>query len=234
MKLLGIETATLACSVAVSDGGHVLATMTVAGRDRPSDHLMASIEHCVRLAGWSASALDGIAVSAGPGSFTGIRVGVTAAKMLAYVLGKPVAAVSSLDVVAANVPSPRWPLWVLVDARKEKLYAACYDPSSAGHPSSGRVVPRRVGPEQLITLEQLLPQLRGDVVVLGDGLVRYGAQIRAAVGERGCCLPPELWVPQASAVCRLGALAFAAGRGVSPHALVPQYLYSQESDITGW
>lgn len=201
--------------------------MTVAGKDRPSDHLMVCVERCLASAGWTVRDLDGIAVSAGPGSFTGLRVGVTAAKTLAYTLGKPVVPVSSLDVLAGNVPSPRWPLWVVVDARKEKLYAACYDPASDG-------VLHRMGAEQLVTLEQLLPQLAGDFLALGDGLVRYGAQICGAAGERCHCLPPALWVPQAAVVCRLGAQALAAGQGRDPHGLAPHYLYSKESDITGW
>ena len=213
--------------MAISDGETVVAAMTIAGRDRPSDQLMPCVERCLQMAGWTAADLEGLAVSAGPGSFTGIRVGVTAAKTLAYTLKKPIVPVSSLDVLAANVPAPRWPLWVIVDARKEKLYAARYE-----LPMNGLL--HRAGRELLVALEQLLPQMTGEVAVLGDGLVRYGEAIRAALGERGHYLPEALWVPQASAVCRLGARAFADGGAVELHALNPHYLYSNESDITGW
>lgn len=226
MKLLGIETSTRACSVAVCEGETLLAEMTVAGKDRPSDHLMAGIEQCLAAAGVAAGDLDGIAVSAGPGSFTGIRIGVTVAKTLAYTLGKPVTTVSSLDVLAANVPAPRWPLWVFVDARKEKLYAARYEIGE-------NKWPMRIGEEQLVTLERLLPQVIGEVMILGDGLVRYGAAIRDALGARGHSLPPALWVPRASAVCRL-ASAPGTAPADDPHALVPRYLFSKESDVTGW
>ena len=227
MKLLGIETSTRACSVAVSDEETPLALMTVAGKDRPSDHLMIAIEHCLKTAGLKAAELDGIAVSAGPGSFTGIRVGVTAAKTLALTLKKPVVAVSSLDVAAANVPACRWPLWVLVDARKEKIYAARYETDGGGWP-------RRQGDEQLLTPEQTLAQLTGDIAVIGDALVRYGPMLREHLGEHLHALPPALWVPQASAVCRLGGDLFRAQRHTDPHALVPHYLHSKESDVTGW
>lgn len=227
MKVLGLDTSTRACAVAVSDGAGRLAAMTISGQDRPSDHLMIGIERCLQAVGWSLQDLDGIAVSAGPGSFTGLRVGVTAAKTLAYALEKPVVPVSSLEVLAANVPAPRWPLWVVVDARKEKVYAASY---AAG----GDGLPQRHGPEQLVTVEQLLPQLTGECLVLGDGLVRYGDALHAALGDRLHPLPPALWVPRGEAVCRLGAQAFAAGQAVPSHALVPRYLYSKESDITGW
>ena len=234
LKLLGLDTSTRACAVAVSDGPQVMAAMAVAGRDRPSDHLMAAIEQCLRLAGIEAAALDGIVVSAGPGSFTGIRVGVTAAKTLAYALGKPVIPVSSLDVLAANVPCPRWPLWVIVDARKEKLYAAQYAQDAQDAASAdGAGLPRRVGAEQLVTIDQLLPQLQGDVLLLGDALVRYGEVLRAALGARAHPLPPSLWVPCGAAVCALGLAAFAEYATVAPHALVPRYLFSQDSDITG-
>ncbi|MBI4226935.1 MAG: tRNA (adenosine(37)-N6)-threonylcarbamoyltransferase complex dimerization subunit type 1 TsaB [Candidatus Omnitrophica bacterium] len=240
MKILGLETSTRACSVAVSDGAVLLAEMTVAGRDRPSDQLMAAVQQVLAAAGLALADLDGIAVSAGPGSFTGIRVGVTAAKTLAYTLGKPVTAVSSLDVLAANVPAPRWPvaaasgsccttpsrsLWVLVDARKDKVYAARYESFSDGWPT-------RVGEEQLVALEQLMPQLTGEFALLGDGLVRYGAAIQQATGDRGHPLPPALWVPRASAVCRLAAWHPTPAPDV--HALAPHYLYSKESDISGW
>ncbi len=225
MKRLGMDTSTRACSVAVSDGAVVLAEITIAGRDRPSDQLMTSVQQVLAAAGLTLADLDGVAVSAGPGSFTGLRVGVTAAKTLAYTLGKPVTAVSSLDVLAANVPAPRWPFWVLVDARKDKLYAARYE----GSADDG--APVRVGDEQLVTLEQLVPQLTGEVAILGDGLVRYGAAIQQALGVRNHPLPPALWVPRASAVCRLAASAAPAP---DVHALVPRYLYSKESDVTGW
>lgn len=225
MKYLGLETSTRACSVAVSDEAALLAEMTVAGQDRPSDHLMIAVQQVLAAAGLALADLDGVAVSAGPGSFTGLRVGVTAAKTLAYTLGKPVTAVSSLDVLAANVPAPRWPLWVLVDARKEKLYAARYEGSDDGWPA-------RTGEEQLVTLEQLLPQLTGEIAILGDGLVRYGAAIQQALGARCHPLPPALWVPRAAAVCRLAAQHPAPAPDV--HALAPHYLYSKESDISGW
>ena len=229
MIVLGLETSTRACSVAVSDGAGLLATMTVLGHERPSDQLLASVERCLQVAGLAVSAVEGIAVSAGPGSFTGLRIGVTAAKTLAYVLGRPVVAVSSLDVLAANVPAPRWPLWVLVDARKEKLYAARYEVGP-----DGEGLPCRQGPEQLITLDRLLPQLTGELLLLGDALIRYGAQLLAAPGAQCHVLPPALWMPQAATVCRLGALALAQGTAGDPHALAPRYLYSKESDITGW
>lgn len=225
MKLLGMETSTRVCSVAVSDDAAVLAEITIAGQARPTDQLMTAVQQVLAAAGVALADVDGVAVSAGPGSFTGIRVGVTAAKTLAYTLGKPVTAVSSLDALAANVPAPRWPLWVLVDARKEKLYAARYEMSSNAWPS-------RVGEEQLVTLEQLLPQLTGELLILGDGLVRYGAAIQQALGERGRFLPPALWVPRASAVCRLAAQSGVPAPDV--HALAPHYLYSKESDVTGW
>ena len=83
----------------------------------------------------------------------------------------------------------------------------------------------------MVTLDQLLPQLTGEVAILGDGLVRYGAAIQQALGVRGYPLPPALWVPRASAVCRLAASAAPAP---DVHALVPRYLFSKESDITGW
>lgn len=226
MKRLGIDTSTRTCSVAICDDATLLAEMTVAGKDRPSDRLMTSIEQCLAVAGLASGDLDGIAIGAGPGSFTGIRIGVTVAKTLAYTLRKPVTAVSSLDAAAANVPASRWPLWVVVDARKEKLYAARYEIGPDGWPV-------RVDEEQLLPLEKLLPQLTGEIAILGDGLVRYGPAIREALGARGHELPSALWAPRASAVCRLAA-ATDAKPATDPHALVPRYLFSKESDVTGW
>lgn len=227
MILLGLETSTRACSVAISDGAVPRVQMTVAASARPSDHLHQAITRCLQSAGLTIQAVEGIAVSAGPGSFTGLRVGVTAAKTLAYTLEKPIVPVSSMDVLAANVPAPRWPLWVLVDARKEKVYAARYAVGADG-------LPAREGPEQLVTLEQLLPQLADEVLLMGDALVRYGPPIREHLGGRGHPLPPELWIPSAASVCRLGAHAFAAGQGAAPHQVTPNYLFSRNSDITGW
>ena len=88
-----------------------------------------------------------------------------------------------------------------------------------------------------MTLEQLIPQLASDPrpsVIIGDAWLRYGTQIQAVLGERCHPLPAALWVPQAAAVCRLAAQALASGCGQEPQTLNPRYLYSKESDITGW
>ncbi|MBI4313399.1 MAG: tRNA (adenosine(37)-N6)-threonylcarbamoyltransferase complex dimerization subunit type 1 TsaB [Candidatus Omnitrophica bacterium] len=227
MKLLGIETSTRTCSVAVSSDENIFSALTVYGSRRPSDHLMVGVERCLETAGFQAEELDAIAVGVGPGSFTGIRVGVTAAKSLAYALSKPAVAVSSLDVLAANVAGAGLPLWVVVDARKEKLYAALYEKDA------GQVMQRQ-GDEKLLAFDQLVPLMQGDVLVLGDAHVRYAERFRAALGARYHILPPHLWVPQAAAVCRLAREQLLQGKTVAAHQLVPNYLFSSESDIAGW
>lgn len=223
MKWLGIETSSLFFSVAVSDGEKALACLQKEGQGRPSTLLSDLIEEALQQTGLTLPQVDAFAVSIGPGSFTGLRVGVMTVKTMAWALRKPVQPVSSLEVMAQNLAASPKDVLVYVDARKGNVYTALFSPDGKG----GLL---RAGEDRVLPPDEPLRRLERPAAVLGDGISRYGALL-AATGAPADPAPADLWVPRADSVCRLAARRWPEGRVDDPHGLVPQYLYSQESDI---
>lgn len=244
MKWLGIETSSPVFSVAVSDGEKILACLQGEGQGRPSSLLTDLIQQALIQARLTLAQVDALAVSIGPGSFTGLRVGVMTAKTLAWALAKPVQPVSSLEAIAQNLaPPPHHPqvvgspagggvagsprdVLVFLDARKGNVYSALFSPSGDGGLT-------RVTEDELLSPTEALTLARDVTVLVGDGLKKYGALVAAATGARMDPAPADLWFPRADTVCRLADRQWPQGRVDDPHRLVPKYLYSKESDIRG-
>lgn len=137
MLLLGIDTSTPAVTVALYDGSRVVAESTTVDARRHTELVAPAIVEVLDIAGARRSDLTGIAVGVGPGPFTGLRIGLVTARVLASVLGIPVSGVCSLDVVAAGVRTAG-PFAVATDARRGEIYWAAYD--SAGRRTEGPLV----------------------------------------------------------------------------------------------
>lgn len=223
MKLLGIETSTRIASVALWDAGKIQFCQET--EVLASDILSDRIETVCRAGGVELEALDGFAVSIGPGSFTGLRVGVTTAKTLAWALSKPVLPVSSLAVIAQNFSDSRSELFLFLDAYKKKVYSALFS-------SDGQGCVERRTEDSLNFPESALQRVKGPARVIGGGVGRYGELVKARPELE--LTPSQLWVPRADRLCTLAARCWPAGLVDDPHTLVPQYLYSSESNMTGW
>ena len=225
MKLLAVETSSPIFSVAAADGPRITFEQAQ-GQGRPSLLLTDMIQAALQKAGLTLEALDGFAVSIGPGSFTGLRVGVMTVKTLAWALRKPVLPVSSLEVIARNLDGGTQPVVPFLDARKGNVYMASFTPGE-----DGRL--QRVAPDALLRPEEALRRFSEPAVLAGDGLSRYAGLVGSLAPAGVEQAPPELWVPRADVLCRIAVSLWPAGLLDDPHRLVPQYLYSQESDIIG-
>lgn len=226
-KLLGVESSSPVFSVAVSSGQKILSSLKAEGMGRPAELLTNLIEKALGRARISLEDLDGFAVSIGPGSFTGLRVGVMTVKTLAWALKKPVLPVSSLAVAAYNVSDQKNPICSFLDARKGKVYTALFA-------ANGQEGLRRVKADSLSQPEEVLKSLDQRAVLLGDGVRRYEDLIRTVGQGKITCTPDSKWTPRADNVCRIAFTRWPSGVVDDPHRLVPQYLYSKDSDITGW
>ena len=218
MKLLAVETSSPIFSAAVCDGPDVKAFLQVEGQGRPSSLLTDLMEQVLGKAGLRLSDLDGFALSIGPGSFTGLRIGVMTLKTMAWALKKPVLPVSSLEVVARNADPSSRDLLVLVDARRGNVYSALFSPN-------GKDSLRRIHPDELLSPEEALKKIQRPVRVIGDGLKKYWKQVAELGVERAEQTAPELWVPRADTVVRIAEEAWPEGQVDDPHTLVPQYFY---------
>lgn len=156
MKVLGLDTSTTTASIAVLDGDRVLAATTRNTHRRTSDVLVAVDEAC-RTAGVTAHELDAIAVGAGPGSFTGLRIGMATGKGIAFATGRPLWAVSSLAALALEAPGDGVIVAVL-DARKGEIFAGTFDKRGAAVTA--------LGPERVLAPAGL--EVPSGAVVVGD------------------------------------------------------------------
>lgn len=126
-KTIAFDTSNQPLSVALLDADNVIAQIETNISRNQSEQLLPAIDQLVMDAGWQPTDLDRVVVSAGPGSYTGLRIGVTTAKTLAYTLGIELAGVSSLGLLATNVTDTDALIVPMMDARNDNMYAAAYE-----------------------------------------------------------------------------------------------------------
>lgn len=223
MLILGIETATTTGSVALLSEAGVIAQYSLNIEVKHSERLMATIDRVLSDARLTLADVGGIAVSIGPGSFTGLRVGLATAKGLAFAAGKPLAAVPTLRALAWNLPFAASPICPLLDAKKKEVYAALYRFEGAS------LVQLRE--ERVIPLVELLKSLDGTTVFTGDGASRFRAEIAGVLGERALFAPPAAALPSAATVAGIGLGMINQGATSDADQLVPMYLRRPEAEV---
>jgi len=216
MRVLAVETSTLSGGAALLDGARVVGEYTLDVRVTHSERLMAAIDQLLSDAGWTARDLEGLAVTVGPGSFTGLRVGLSTVKGLALALAIPVAAVPTLDAMAAMLPYAALPVCPVLDARKREVYASLYRWDGRGM--------RRQWEYLALAPDDLARRLDEPVIVLGDGAEVIGSPFARRVD------PPRRG-PAPAVVGALGRARLALGDTVAVADLVPIYLRPSEAEL---
>lgn len=212
MRLIAIETATEWCSVALWHDGESAALEARAG-NRHAERVLPMLEQLLASAGCTIAQLDAIAYGAGPGSFTGLRIGCGVAQGLAFAHDLPVFGVPTLETMAEESGAPR--VIAALDARMGEVYCAAYE--KAGGLWRETLAPACVPPASV------RPPSGGDWTGCGNGFAAYRADLERALGEAlGHCAP--LVRPSAAAVARLAAPRLAAGAGVDAALAAPVYL----------
>lgn len=215
MIWLGIETSNAPLSVAIVKDGQVLAEIVQNLKLTHSVTCMPTIEQLMQKANLKPADIDGIAVSEGPGSYTGLRIGVTIAKTLAWSLKKPLVGVSSLKVLASNGDFYEGTICSLFDARRSNVYAAAY---------KGKDL-ELVIPEQHVSLELLLEQLKGldePTLFVGTDVYKFEEEIREKLVDNAKFAPPSLSLPRASKLIELAEKEQKI-ESETIHSFVPKY-----------
>ena len=221
--LLTIQTASPAGGVALAEGEKLLAEINLDVRQTATEWLMPSIDELLARAGLAKNPLAGVGVVRGPGSFTGLRVGLAAAKGLALALGCPLVSVSSLQCLAMQLAFASLPVCVMLDARKKEVYTALYQWQG------GR--PQTLAGERVIGPDQLLDTLHADTLFTGSGAQVYRPLIVRRLGDRAHFAPPFLDLPRAGAAAALAWQEWQAGRFLTAEELMPVYLRPSEAEL---
>lgn len=236
MLILAVDTTTPSGSVALLEDETILGEVGLESGATHSARLFRSVDFLLGALGREAGALDGFAVAAGPGSFTGLRIGIAAVKSLAFASGRPVAPVSSLLALAAKlvgddpvVADDRLGadgratlICPLLDAKKEEIYAGLFEAGPAG--LSGIIPQGAYDPEAFFAR---LPAGRV-IAFAGSGLGLYKDKLLARVGANARFPARSPFI--AAEVARLGAAEILAGRGVAAADLEPLYFRRSQAE----
>lgn len=225
MKILAIDTATAQVSVAMGDGGMVVGETRFVGGRRHAEQLAPAIKSVCEGTGVELRQLAAIAVGIGPGLFTGLRVGVTTAKVMAQALRVPVVAVSSLDLVAYPLRHTHRLVVAVLDARRGEVFHAAY-----------RAVPggvQRITEYAVARPEELVADLaaRGDEVLLaGDGVARHADVLREL--DRAEDAGPAFAMPSVAALVELATGRMEREEFETPWAVEPMYLRVSDAELS--
>lgn len=221
MKLLFVDTCGAVAGVALGNGERIIAETNLALDRRLSTRLLAVIDGLLAEAGMTVAGLNGIGVACGPGSFTGVRIGMATVKGMALAVGLPVVSVSSLALLAANIPFARHQVCALMDARKKEVYAGLFRCES---------LPVPVGPEWVISPDRLLDTITEPTIFVGDGALAYRDRIEGRCGELALFAPGFCSHPRGACGIVLSREAFLRGEGIPPERLDPVYIRVSEAE----
>jgi tRNA threonylcarbamoyladenosine biosynthesis protein TsaB len=215
-RILAIETSgrhgSVAALLAVDAESRLVRQVILAEDQRTAQTLAPAIKQLLAASQWMPESVDLVAVTVGPGSFTGLRIGVTTAKAFTYAAGCEVIGVNTLDVIAAQAPPSHTPLWAVSDAQRQELFAACYSRDENGALQTHRVA-------TIIPQDMWLSSLRPGDQVAGPALRRLASRLPRGVTTA----PIESWQPLASTVGSVGWRAYQLGRRDDLWKLVPNY-----------
>jgi tRNA threonylcarbamoyladenosine biosynthesis protein TsaB len=224
MRILGIDISTRTGSVAIVENETVLAEVSTTGELTHGKRLLSTIDSTLEMAGLGVDRCNGFAVTTGPGSFTGLRIGISTIKGLAFATGKPVSGVSSLDVLASQFPLCRHLVCPFLDARKGQVYTALYQ-------CGEDLMQKKLVADCAVDPQEWLRQIDQPCLFAGDGLTVHGDLVRKALGERAHFAPPHLSAVRASAVAVAGMAKIAAGGGIDAAGLKPYYIRKSDAEL---
>lgn len=222
MIVLGLDTATLACSVAVGNETGMLFEMMTTVAETHSRHLLGMVREVCASAAIDFSSIDAYAVTGGPGSFTGLRIGISTVKGLCYAMQKPLVAVSTLEVLAyqacGNGIDVSGSILALINARRKEVYAGWYILDTGGFL-------RSLGSAQAASIDEVIETSSGRPLrVVGDGALLYRDRIESAYGKEVICPDSTVHVPRASTLVRLAVPRVLSGKTVDAASFVPEYI----------
>ncbi len=224
MRILGIESSSLVASVAVVEDEVLTAEYTVNFKRTHSQTLLPMLDEIVKMVELDLETIDAIAVSGGPGSFTGLRIGSATGKGLGLALKKPLVSVPTVDAMAYNLYGSAYRVCPIMDARRNQVYTGIYDNQK------GFSVMKEQCAMDILELVDELNAAGQKVIFLGDGVPVYKKQIQEKITVPFLFAPAHLNRQRAASVAALGSLYYEEGKILTAAEHSPDYLRKPQAE----
>lgn len=221
MKILAVDSSSAVASAAIAEDERLICETTLNNKLTHSQTLMPIIDGVFKMSELTPADIDLFAVCSGPGSFTGLRIGITTVKGLAHAVNKPVVGVNTLEALAYNLPYCPCIIAPIMDARREQVYNAFYTAENG--------VITELVPPRAVSLEECMhdvAKMGKRTVFLGDGAPVFKEKIKAELGDLAEFAPLNLNMQHAAAVCQ----AAKNKRTMNYAELVPMYLRKSQAE----
>jgi len=213
---LAIDTATDTASLVLIQNGEVLAESTWCCEQSHTTQLLPHLVDLLNQHNLSLQSVKGIIVDKGPGSYNGLRVGISTAKGLAFSLGIPIIGISSLELAAYQHADTGLPICPILNAGRGEIATAIYQKKNSKW--------SQLAPEHITTIDQLLPQITTKTVFCGEFVPSIATELRNQLKEKAVIPPPAIPAQRASLFAKLGQMRLEAGEYDDPLTLQPLYL----------
>ncbi len=221
MKILGIDTTTKFLSIGIYDDTKVYEYNLEVGRNL-SSLITVTIERIIEALGWSLKDIDYFSCGIGPGSFTGVRVGVSTMKALSWSLRKPIISIPTLDILAASAKTCDKYIIPAVDAKRNLVYVSVY------RNKNGKL--KKIKPYMLLSEADFLKEIKSNSIVLGDALNLYKDKILEST-KGADVLDKEYWYPKGRNIIALTLEKVRLKKLTDAFNIEPLYLYPKECQI---
>ena len=225
MRLLALDSSGLVASVALVVDDTVIAEYTTNFKKTHSQTLLPMLDEIVKMTEMELSELDAIALAAGPGSFTGLRIGAATAKGLGLALNKPIVSVPTVDALAYNLYGTKGIICPIMDARRSQVYTGLYE-----YVNNEFTV---IEQQKVVTIDELLEEIIAtgkEVIFLGDGVDVHRDKIKEVLGDKASFAPAHVARQRAGAVAMLGAKYYAEGKIETASEHAPEYLRVSQAE----
>ena len=227
MLVLGIDTSTKIGGLGLYDTEKgLIAENTMVLKQTHSERLMPILENMLEMVGKTIHDIDGYAVAIGPGSFTGLRIGVTTARTLAQITGKPIIGISTLKGTAFNLIMTDGLICPIFDARNRRVYNALF--------RGGKKELERIEEDNGCKIDELLNRLESkneSIFFVGDVVEQYKEEIQEVLGDKAKFPPHSLQITKGGAIAQLGAIGLERGEDVELYSLAPNYLKPAQAEL---
>lgn len=223
MRILGIDTATMISGIGVTEDGEIVADFRYDVKLTHSEVLLSYIEKLIKKLKLKLENFDGFSVSIGPGSFTGLRIGLATIKGLGFASGKPIVGIPTLDALAFGSRGCIYPLVPVLDAKKKQVYAAVY------HTQDNEI--KRKTSYFVVDPSDLIQRIPEEVAFTGPGINVFRSEIKKKMGKKAHFLRGEKTLPSGAAVAYMGWEKIKQGEKDDLLLLEPIYVRKSEAEL---